>query len=195
MQRSYSTMGRISTHFQICNIPHAIASNFPFGSWKATKYLHRSMFYQAGMLSVARHRFLHAARAVLPIDIDELVVGKNVFDAAHRSKFGYVTIPGVWRFSKKQDDQMPRHKDHVFRRDPDQNCKEKYCLAPNRAFTNSVWDIHGLYGYAFNKLAMLKETSFLHCEHISTGWKRHRGASDKALVHDAQTETLLSNLE
>ncbi|MEP5154068.1 hypothetical protein [Planktotalea sp.] len=173
----------------------AIASDFPFGSWKASKLIHRSMFYQAGMLAIARHRFLHSARAVLPIDIDELITGANVFDAAVHSKIGYVTMPGFWRYSKLPEDQMPRHADHIWRRDPDAGSKEKYCLAPNRWFTNAVWDIHGLHRYAFNKWAMMKDARFLHCEHISTGWKRKRDAeAGHTLVRDTQTEAELKAL-
>lgn len=173
----------------------AVASDFPFGSWKATKLLHRSMFYQAGMLALARHRFLHNARAVLPIDIDELVCGANVFDAAYAARLGYVTIPGVWRYSRLPDDQMPRHADHIWRKEPDAVSKEKYCLAPGRAFTDTVWDIHGIRRYAFNKLAMMKNARFLHCEHISNGWKRKRNAEQGTeLMRDPQSEQDLAHL-
>lgn len=188
IQQSVQTVDGLS-------IAQVIASDFPFGSWKASKLIHRSMFYQAGMLSIARHRFLHSARAVLPIDIDELVTGQNVFDAAVRSKTGYVTMPGVWRYSRLPEDQMPRHADHVWRRDPDAGSKEKYCLAPSRWFTDAVWDIHGLHRYAFNKWAMMKDARFLHCEHISTGWKRKRDAeAGHQLLRDTQTATDLKTL-
>lgn len=177
------------------DVAAAVASDFPFGSWKATKLLHRSMFFQAGMLSIARHRFLHCANAVLPIDIDELVCGDNVFEAARKSRFGYVTIPSAWRYSKLAPDQMPRHADHVWRRDPDATCKEKYCLAPERWFTDTVWDIHGLHRYVFNGLAKLKTAQILHCEHVSNGWKRKRDAAqNEPLVRDAQTEEYLKHL-
>lgn len=174
---------------------HAIASDFPFGSWKASKLMHRSMFYQAGMLAIARHRFLHAARAVLPIDVDEMVTGANVFDAALRSRLGYVTIPGVWRYSKLTDDQTPLHADHVWRRDPDAACKEKYCVIPGRWFTDTVWDIHGLRRYAFNRMVLRDDVRFLHCEHISNGWKRKRDAAAGALLmRDAQSEAAIGGL-
>lgn len=173
----------------------AIASDFPFGSWKASKLIHRSMFYQAGMLSLTRHRFLHSARAVLPIDVDELVTGANVFDAAVKSRLGYITIPGLWRYSQLPLDQTPRHRDHIWRRDPDAVSKEKYCLVPGRRFTDTVWDIHGLRRYMFNKIALRNDTLFLHCEHISNGWKRKRDAgAGETLVRDEQTETTLASI-
>jgi len=37
------------------DIAVSVASDFPFGSWKATKLLHRSMFYQTGMLRLRTH--------------------------------------------------------------------------------------------------------------------------------------------
>ena len=173
----------------------AVASDFPFGSWKSSKLIHRSMFYQAGMLSIARHRFLHSARAALPIDVDELVTGASVFDAAVASRFGYVTMPGVWRYSQLPEDQTPHHSDHIWRREPDVASKEKYCLAPSRWFTDTVWDIHGLHRYVFNNMAMMRDARFLHCEHISTGWKRKRDAqAGETLVRDAQTEAELAPL-
>ncbi|MGB7318777.1 MAG: hypothetical protein WBC85_12500 [Planktotalea sp.] len=177
------------------DVAGAVASSFPFGSWKASKLIHRSMFYQAGMLNIARHRFLHAARAVLPIDVDELVVGASMFDAAVHSRIGYVTIPGVWRYSNLPPEQRPRHSDHVWRRDPDAVSKEKYCLTPGRWFTDTVWDIHGLRRYMFNKLAMRDDARFVHCEHVSNGWKRKRdAAAGETLVRDPQTEQELATL-
>lgn len=169
----------------------AIASDFPFGSWKATKLLHRSMFYQAGMLNLARHRFLAKARAVLPIDVDELICGASAFDAATQSRLGYVTIPGVWRYSNLPDDQTPHHADHIWRKTPDAWSKEKYALAPGRWFTNTVWDIHGLHRYALNKRVLMQDARMLHCEHISTGWKRKRNADkghDLTLDHAAKAD-------
>lgn len=156
----------------------AIASDFPFGSWKASKLIHRSMFYQAAMLNLARHRFVQSARAVLPSDVDEMVTGANVFDAAANSRLGYVTIPAVWRYSQLPDGQMPRHADHIWRRDPEATCKEKYALAPGRWFTRTTWDIHGLHRYAFNNRVKMRDAKLLHCEHISTSWKRHRNAEE-----------------
>ncbi|WP_293452366.1 hypothetical protein [Planktotalea sp.] len=181
--------------FDALDVAVAIASDFPFGSWKATKLLHRSMFYQAGMLSLARHRFLHSARAVLATDIDELVCGEDVFDAAVQSRLGYVKIPGFWRYSKLPEGQMPLHGDHVWRRDPDATCKEKYCLTPGRWFTETVWDIHGLHRYAFNGLLKLKNTRILHCEHVYNGWKHRRGTEqDAPLVLEKQSKADLEYL-
>lgn len=172
-----------------------IASDFPFGSWRATKLIHRSMFYQAGMLNLARHRFLHNARAVLPIDVDEMVTGASAFDAAHTARLGYVTIPSVWRYSKLPEGQMPLHSDHIWRREPDAWCKEKYCLAPARAFTNTVWDIHGIRKYAFNRWTQMHGAKMLHCEHISTGWKRKRDAEQgETLVRDPLAEAAFAPL-
>jgi hypothetical protein len=145
--------------------------------------------------SISRHRFLHSARAVLPIDVDELISGESAFDAATASRLGYVTIPGAWRYSNLSDDQMPRHADHIWRRDPDVTCKEKYCLTPGTWFTDTVWDIHGLRRYMFNGIAKLSKTRMHHCEHISNGWKRKRFSDQEhALLRDAKTEADLSHL-
>lgn len=176
-------------------VAHAIASNFPFGSWKARKLLHRSMFYQAAMLAITRYRFLHCARAVLPIDIDELVCGANVFDAAVNTRFGYVTVGCSWRYSKLANDQIPLHRDHIWRQEPDAPCKEKYCLSPGRWFTDTTWDIHGLHRYAFNRVMKIADAHILHCEHVSNGWKRNRRADDgKTLVLDQKSKFDLRHL-
>ncbi|MEM9579363.1 MAG: hypothetical protein AAF891_01650 [Pseudomonadota bacterium] len=168
----------------------AIASDFPFGSWKASKLIHRSMFYQAGMLNLARHRFLARARAALLIDIDELVCGESAFDAAVASHLGYVTMPSYWRYSNLDNDRMPRHADHIWRKKDDAFSKGKYALVPNRWFTRTAWDIHGIHRYAFNRFVTLPDTRILHCEHISTGWKRKRDAVQaEALLRDPRAET------
>jgi hypothetical protein len=88
----------------------------PYGPIPLRGSRSKGMFLQQALLNLARRRFLGAARAVLQCDVDELVVGRNgrsVFDAAARSRAGFVKFPGVWRTPEGAVDGMALHRDHA----------------------------------------------------------------------------------
>ncbi|MEO1308021.1 MAG: hypothetical protein AAFV38_08855, partial [Pseudomonadota bacterium] len=54
-----------------------LSADFPFGPTLPKVPKHMNKFFQAAILNVARHRFVHSAAAVISVDIDEIIVGKG----------------------------------------------------------------------------------------------------------------------
>jgi len=75
-----------------------------------------SDYAEYGVLEHARHRFLSTARAVVSLDIDELVLtkdGSSIFDIVQRSDTGHVRFDGRWienATSTEPDPARRRHK-------------------------------------------------------------------------------------
>ena len=174
--------------FSVIEVP------FLYGNIPARRHRHRAKFLQTSLINIARHRFLHDAAGVLSNDIDEIVVsrrGQSVFEAARKSPLRYVCTPGHWRFARPEDGRMPMHADHIWRADPDRTSAEKWCVVPDSFLGRGSWDVHGVRRYAFNWLAMSRDQIMLHCENISTGWKRPRDADkDFPVVRDPLAEGL-----
>ncbi|MCB1332277.1 MAG: hypothetical protein KDK26_01145 [Roseivivax sp.] len=131
-------------------------------------------YMQTALENVARLRFLPAARAVLNVDIDELVAsldGTNVFDAAVRSRLGFVQIGAHWRLPAPGTDGPYTHADHTHMHNPPKRTAPKWCLAPGGALGGFSWDVHGLERLPFLHGRTHKGLELLHCRAVSTGWK------------------------
>ena len=79
-----------------------------------------SKFLHMTMVELARRRLLAEARAVLNVDIDELVIsrsGRSIFDATVDSPQGYHRIGGQWAYAlPPYAESFPRHADHRYAR-------------------------------------------------------------------------------
>ncbi len=162
----------------------------------ARRGLGRAKFLQVAMMNHMRDTLLRDARAVLPVDIDELVVsetGESIFDHAVRSRSGYVTIPGRWRHSGGQESR-PRHASHRFRDPQEERCEPKYCIVPGSVLGRWVWGVHSLAAVPRN-LFRGRGFHFLHCRQISTSWKFARAFdADRALEADPAAGVVLGRL-
>lgn len=181
-------------------VPHAkvIIVRWPFlygPSGKAegaTKAFWDSDFSQNGAFSHARWLFLGAARSVLNCDIDELVIGRGgarIFEAAERSRLGYVSIPGDWVYglkglTRRPDSERFRFKDFVFverahsllgRLWPGRNqgCPPKWAVVPARCKPHAQWITHKIVGQRPSPLHTGR-FGFRHFREINTGWKTTR---------------------
>lgn len=151
-------------------------------------------FLQAGVMNLARRGPLALARGVMQCDIDEVVFSEpgapTLIEAAERSWLGYATAPGWWRYAQLAEGQMPRHSDHIWRRDPDHRSKEKWAVVPGGRLGGLQWEVHGIgRNYPFNRLCMQRGVRFYHCSGVSTFWKgnvAHRTERPN-LVEDAAT--------
>ena len=107
-------------------------------------------------------------------DIDELVAsldGTNVFDAAVRSRLGFVQIGAHWRLPAPGTDGPYTHADHTHMHNPPKRTAPKWCLAPGGALGGFSWDVHGLERLPFLHGRTHKGLELLHCRAVSTGWK------------------------
>jgi hypothetical protein len=145
------------------------------------------------LLNLARTRFLGRAKAVLSIDVDELVLpvdGRSVFDAAQASWWGMVSFPGHWRYASGSE--QPVHRDHLWFNEQDEACPPKYCYRPDSLLGRSPLGVHGLEWISWRWFPRPSAFSFMHCRSISTNWKVVRQNPQARLQRDAVLESLFS---
>ena len=141
-----------------------------------------SDFCQHGALEHARWRFLLMARSVLSCDVDELVVtgnGKSVFDVCESSETGFVSFHGRWAVccdAPGEGREPVRHQDHRHYALPLGRCPRKWAAVPHRIPEDCQWKVHGIDG--FEGGAPWEKLQYLHCQGISTSWKRDRPARE-----------------
>lgn len=137
----------------------------------------KAKFLQSGLLNLARLGWLSDARSVLVCDIDEIALSEpgapTLFEAAERGLLGYATAPALWRGAAPSG-RLPRHGDHLLAWTPERRSKEKWAVVPSGRLGGLGWDVHGLGRYQFNRLCRARGIRFLHCEALSTDWKRPR---------------------
>lgn len=99
---------------------------------------------------IARARFLSAARAVVNIDLSDLLApeaGDSVFDRATAASSGCVTVAlrraYPWRVRKNDP---PRFGDHICLQFDSTRAKRRWCVAPGVAGDGVVWRIARIAG-------------------------------------------------
>ena len=140
-----------------------------------------SDFCQTGSLQHARHRFLRGARAVLNVDIDELVLstkGRSIFAATHDSRAGFIKFAGHWISTATPQpiaQGQGRHGDFIYRDTQEhEECPPKWCIVPARhRLAGTSWSVHNLFGARANK-TLDREFSYAHVKGISNSWKYNR---------------------
>jgi hypothetical protein len=175
-----------------------IPAPFPFGPQALAPYRNSSLFLQVALLNIARLRFFRKAKAVLAIDLDELVSPTpegSIFETTRRSLLGYTLFRGRWRDPQTVDGTSVRHADHVYRVKNDDCSVTKYCICPGGLFGLSHWDIHGAVR-GFLKDAMTTDrVMYWHCRRITTNWKSARkGADPEGLVVDDELAALFGRV-
>ncbi len=171
-----------------------VSAPFPFGPNGGARRKFAANFLQAGILNLARHRFLGPARAVLQCDVDELVLrrgGESVFDAAVGSRAGFLRFGGEWRFPVATG-AMPLHRDHYLRGPEGRSSPQKYCIVPDGPMRRRAWATHGLQGVWFGGRFVSDRFGFLHCYGISDFWKgRPKGEAERAREMDPEAREVL----
>lgn len=140
-----------------------------------------SDFCQTGSLQHARFRFLRAARSVLNVDIDELVLGDgSIFAATESARSGFSKFPGKWIAAHAPGGaarETCRHADYTLAERPEEAaCPPKWCLVPGKADRLAdSWSVHNLFGAKANR--QLSHTfTYRHLRAITTSWKPDRWA-------------------
>jgi hypothetical protein len=95
------------------------------------------------LFELARLRFLNTARAVMTIEMYDLLVkrkGSNVFDRATKASHGCIQLDGhqiyPWRV---RPNQPARFGDHICRQFDAKGTRKRWCVAPAVAKENTVW--------------------------------------------------------
>ncbi|MBE3639065.1 hypothetical protein [Mangrovicoccus algicola] len=169
---------------------------FPYGpADKSGRFDVSPRFFQSAMLNLARRDALDRARAVLSIDIDELVLGPegaSVFDMAARHPLGMVTIQGSWVYPAETTEGPAPQQAHVWRAVPDKKCNRKWCMTPRGAMSRAFgWAVHQIGGISQNLFTMQGKFRLAHCRACSTGWKKNRFRFPEAMERDDALAALL----
>jgi len=169
---------------------------FPYGpADKSGRFDVSPRFFQSAMLNLARRDALARTRAVLSIDIDELVSGPegaSVFDAAVKNAVGMITIQGRWVYPDPATDRPVPQREHGFRAEPDKKCNRKWCATPGGAMSRLFgWAVHQIGGIAQNLFTNQTAFRLNHCRGCSTGWKATRFQFPDPLVPDEALRALM----
>lgn len=148
-------------------------------------------YCQVSMLSHARYKYLTTARAVVYVDIDELVVsndGRSLFDHLDRQETGVLLMPGF--FIEDADiDRMPRFTDFsewIPSLDPS---PAKWAYLPSRLPKNALLAVHAVNETGL-RIRPSKSVAFRHFLGMTTRWNalriatRHPRIGERAIDHD-----------
>lgn len=172
---------------------------YPYGpADKSGRFDVSPRFFQSAMLNLARREALSKSRAVLSIDIDELVTGndsagKTIYDLAVRNPVGMVTIQGSWIYPAPDTEGPAAQPAHQFRADPDKKCNRKWCITPRGPMSHLFgWAVHQIGGIAQNIFTNQSKFRLIHSRACSTGWKKKRFKLPENLVADPSLTSLMS---
>lgn len=170
---------------------------FPFGPGGAGNTNFNSKFLHMTMVELGRRTLLGKARAVLNVDIDELVYGRNgktIFDATVASEKGYIRMNGDWAYAQSAaDGEMIRHSDHRYlRNEGGPQVNRKYCVAPEGPLKGKAWLTHRI-------LSRKDETDpnfgFWHFRRVTNSWDYNREEFDAdAMQADARLEAAMDRV-
>ncbi|MFY0666015.1 MAG: hypothetical protein JXQ97_15435 [Natronospirillum sp.] len=195
----YSTDDLIAALENIPDLKAAlvVSSPFPYGPVSASRKLEVSpRFLQTAMLNLVKRDAFNHARAILSVDIDELVTSfgqKNVFDAAVDSKLGAVSFRELRVYAREQDDAEHRHASHTKMRLNAKPGNTKWCVSGSGFMNNFGWAVHR-FGGGFFPFTETSKFQYLHCQATTTNWKANRTQSPEDLVDCAVAEQAFNSL-
>ncbi|OSP55563.1 hypothetical protein [Pseudoruegeria sp. SK021] len=157
----------------------------------------RYKFLQTALINLARRSEVSQARAVIGMDIDELVLGPNgasVFDAAESRWLSYVKLGGQWVFPEAANGAPTGQSDHVYRPEPARPCKPKWCARPDSLLSRLGWNVHNVGAEQGRRVKADRQFSLIHCSACSTGWKpaSRRYSPPAAVVQDPALVRLMA---
>lgn len=168
---------------------------YPYGPTdRSGKFEVSPRFFQSAMLNIARRDALWKARAVLNVDIDEIVRKSgdtSVFDLAVRHPLRMVTIHGTWIYPSPDTVGAVAHAANTYRRVPDRKCNRKWCMTPRGLMARFGWAVHQV-GGVLQEATNTSEVHLLHCRGTSTGWKKKRFDAPQELQADPALAAFLA---
>ena len=180
-----------------------VSAPFPFGPVLKNRSS-SPQYVQIASFNAARQFYLQSARAVLSLDIDELVAPSKstVFDAAQASLFKMVRFKGYWRYTDGSHAENINHNDHYFRKEPEATCPHKYCYVPSSLVGSLPMEWHGIslnnsmLRKILHKCVNYPKGRFWHCSGLTTCWKGVRLATlDNLVMDEVMKQTMQRNFE
>ena len=144
-----------------------------YGPRGTPPFANTELYLQTCVMNAMRWRYLRAARAVLGSDVDELIhwPGGSIFDAAARSRWGYVAVDGHWVYPAPGCEGWSWHARHSHVAAPAKPCPQKWCLVPDGPLRGVEWRVHHLERLPFAKRFRIADATLYHCRAVTTGWK------------------------
>nr|WP_321508806.1 hypothetical protein [uncultured Celeribacter sp.] len=165
-----------------------VSAPLPYGGNAGGRFVAPAKYLQVSLMQIARWRFFARSRAVLSVDIDEMVTpitGSTVFDAAMEARFGLGLLQGTWVYPPQAKlGQLQKH--HTLWRPKEETpCPSKWCLARGGLADRFAWAVHRPGGPLHSFAQTIGQ--FWHCYATTTGWKRSRpnGVADTEIHTDA----------
>lgn len=171
-----------------------VSAPLPYGRTPSVRAEHTAKFLQRSLMNITRLRFLGHARAVLNVDIDELVWsdGASVFDKTVNSRLGFLSFGGEWRYPDRMLKRPVTHDDHDHIDAESLPCPVKYCIVPQGPLGRLSWEVHRVRGLPFRNLFKRSDIGFFHCARVTTDWNDTiRMTQEMKLRHDPPTRALL----
>lgn len=163
---------------------------FPFGpSIKSSGKQVIPRFLQVALLNLARVDVLSRARAVLNVDVDELIHvhdGRSIFDMAAEHPQTMIKVHGSWIYPDANGPMPATQPDHVYRATPNNRCNQKWCAVPNGMLSRFGWGVHHVGGRFVKLINATPGAELYHCRGTSTAWKANRFALPPTLKQDPE---------
>lgn len=151
---------------------------FPYGpAMKPVGNMANPRFLQTSMLNLARVDALSQARAVLNVDIDEIIHvadGRSIFDLAVDRRNTMVKVHGSWVYPAPSTDLPAGHTAHTHRAQPNARCNQKWCAVPSGLLSRFGWGVHHVGGRLVRLVKATPGVELYHCLGTSTAWKSKR---------------------
>jgi hypothetical protein len=178
---AYSQSDIVETLATVAGVDTAVVINWPFkfGPLGSPSHPWDSDYSQRGALEHARHRFLGRARAVLNVDIDELVItadGSSIFDLVCRSDTGYLNFSGhcIENVTASPGDfALRRHRHFFMVKSPPAPAQQKWAVVPRRCPMRSQWSVHDVTRLRPGTAGSVA-VHYCHFEAITDNWRYQR---------------------
>lgn len=150
-------------------------------------------FGEIGLFDLIRHRYLGAARAVMQLDLSDLLAptdGPSVFDRAGSAPGGVVPLAGRAAYPwKVPEGRSAGYGDHICRKFDSTGVRWRWCVAPARTGPDASWRLVRVAGAAARRSDVLVFWRCMALRH--PGRKAAAIAPKSSLVEDdAQREAL-----
>ncbi|TXR54776.1 hypothetical protein [Reinekea thalattae] len=161
-----------------------LGADFPYGpsNW-SSRFEISPRFLQTSMMNLVKRDLFSDARAVLSVDIDELVIKnteQNVFDAAVNSFWGAISFREIKTYPAGDDGAAYSHRDHTLVKEDFNYGNTKWCVNGKGFINRFGWAVHR-FGGGYFLLTETTDFNYLHCQATTTNWKKDRTTKDADL--------------
>ncbi len=156
--------------------------------------VHRELYLQTASFNLCRIKYLQSARAVLCMDIDEIISHvdgpDDIFDLTCKSRLGFTVFSGTNRYPRQDATPPFQFADHELV-NPGDSGSDNWCVNPRGPMGGFQWRCHNLERNILSNYQRTNKVSYLHCLGLTTGWHgrdsdRWASASDHVLDESAR---------